>query len=120
MDSILIRNLAVSAIIGVYPEERLTPQTVIINAELSLDLTRASVSDDFRDALNYAELESGIRQLAGSSGFFLLEKLAGEIAAYCLSFEPVQRVEITVDKPGAPRFAESIAVRIVRSREQGS
>jgi dihydroneopterin aldolase len=54
--------------------------------------------------------------LVESSGFLLIERMAGEIASLCLAHEGVRQVRVTVDKPGALRFARSVAVEIVRTR----
>ena len=48
------------------------------------------------------------------------EALAQDVACICLENPPIQRVDVTVDKPGALRFARSVAVEIVREREAGS
>jgi dihydroneopterin aldolase/D-erythro-7,8-dihydroneopterin triphosphate epimerase len=42
--------------------------------------------------------------------------LAQRIADICLEDERIERVEVTVEKPGALRFARTVAVRIVRDR----
>jgi len=53
-----------------------------------------------------------------ASTFHLCENLASHIADVCLGFERVQEVEVTVDKPGALRFARSVAVQITRKRSE--
>ena len=50
-----------------------------------------------------------------ASTFFLVEKLAAEIARICLSDDRVERAVVRVDKPGALRFARSVAVEIERT-----
>ncbi len=47
----------------------------------------------------------------------MIEKLAEEIAKVCLDDSKVQKVDVTVDKPGALRYTRSVAVEIVRTRE---
>ena len=44
----------------------------------------------------------------------LVERLAERIADICLDSPGVQRVRVRVDKPGALRFARSVAVEIDR------
>jgi dihydroneopterin aldolase/D-erythro-7,8-dihydroneopterin triphosphate epimerase len=39
-----------------------------------------------------------------------------ELADICLADERVASVEISVEKPGALRFARSVGIRITRSR----
>ncbi|MBF0382667.1 MAG: dihydroneopterin aldolase, partial [Magnetococcales bacterium] len=51
-----------------------------------------------------------------ASSFYLVERLASQIADLALGDERVERVEVTVEKPGALRFARSVGVTIERSR----
>ena len=45
-DIIHIQNIRVNAILGLYPEERVSPQDFIVSAKLYLDLKKAGASDD--------------------------------------------------------------------------
>lgn len=116
MDRIFIRDLRVRCIIGIYPHERREKQDVVINLVLEGDFARACQSDDIDDAINYKTLKKRILRLVEKSGFFLVERLAGAIAEACLKDKRVTRVTVTLDKPGALRFARSVAVEITRSR----
>ena len=47
----------------------------------------------------------------------LVEKLAGEIASLGLGFSgAIERIRVSVEKPGAIRFARSVGVTIERTR----
>ena len=70
-DTILIRDLDCSCIIGIFEEERKRRQTVRINAEVFTDLSKAGASDDFNDALNYSEVEEYLKKTAENTEFFL-------------------------------------------------
>jgi D-erythro-7,8-dihydroneopterin triphosphate epimerase len=52
------------------------------------------------------------------SGFQLIESLAERIADIALSNDKVQQVVVTIDKPGALRFAKASAVEITRKKER--
>ena len=45
-DEIEVQKIRVNAILGLYPEERISPQDIIISAKLYLDLAKAGQSDD--------------------------------------------------------------------------
>ena len=118
MDKIIIRNLEVDTIIGIFEHERLNRQNVLINCEVSLDLNKAGESDDFKDALNYSEVEEILYQTAKNSKFFLVEKLAAVMADKVMELDPtVKAVKIIVDKPNAAKYAQAIAIEINRSRK---
>lgn len=116
MDRIHIRDLALRGIIGVYPEERRQKQDLLINVALEGDWRRPGRTDRLADAVDYKGLKRSILDLVESSAFQLLESLAERIAALCLRAPRVRRCTVTVDKPGALRFARSVAVEITRAR----
>jgi len=116
MDKIYIRDLLLRCIVGIYPEERENKQDVIINIEMTCDLSAAAASDQIEDTVNYKAVKKEIMALVENSAFLLIERMAGEIASVCLDHPGVFQVRVTVDKPGALRFARSVAVEVVRSR----
>jgi dihydroneopterin aldolase/D-erythro-7,8-dihydroneopterin triphosphate epimerase len=116
MDKIYIRDLAVRCIIGIFPEERHAKQEVLINICMETDLQAAGRSDDLNDTVDYKRLKKMTLAMVEQSRFQLIESLAEKTAEICLSDEKVQRVTVTVDKPGALRFARSAAVEVVRIR----
>ncbi len=115
-DQIHIRDLLLRAIIGINDEERRDRQDVLINVTLYADLRKPGVSDAIQDAVNYRTLTKRIIQMVENSQFYLVEKLAAEIAAICLADPGVERVQVRVEKPGALRFARSVGVEIDRTR----
>lgn len=116
MDKIYIRDMLLRCIIGIYPEERTNKQDVLINICLHADLSAACEKDDFARAVDYKRVKQDVVQLVEESNFFLIEALAQEIARVSCRDERVVQVDVTVDKPGALRFARSVAVEISRKR----
>jgi dihydroneopterin aldolase/D-erythro-7,8-dihydroneopterin triphosphate epimerase len=116
IDQIHIKDLLLRAIVGINEEERRNRQDVLINLVLDVDMSQAGESDDIDHAVNYRTLTKRIIQLVETSQFFLVEKLASEIAAICLEDTRVERVLVTVEKPGALRFARSVGVSIERGQ----
>jgi len=116
LDRIHIRDLLVRCIVGIYPDERREKQDVIINIVLHVDLSNAGKSDDIEDTVNYKTIKKSVLVMVQQSEYLLLEKLADEIAQIALNESLVQRVDVSIDKPGALRFARSVAVEISRIR----
>lgn len=117
LDRIRIKDLLLRCIVGINPDERKNKQDVLINLTLFADLRKPCATDDIDDTVNYKTIKNRIIELVESSSFFLVEKLAEEIARECLANPAVQTVEVAVDKPGALRFARSVGVEIVRTRQ---
>ncbi len=114
MDTIYIRDLTARCIIGIYPVERRNKQEVILNIALRGDFRRAAKSDRIGDAINYKTIKNDVLKLVERSRFNLVERLAERVAAVCLRARGVKEVTVTLNKPGALRFARSVAVEITR------
>jgi dihydroneopterin aldolase/D-erythro-7,8-dihydroneopterin triphosphate epimerase len=117
-DQIHIKDLRLRAIIGINAEERRDWQDVLINITLDTDTRAAAQSDDINDAIDYRSLTKQVIQLVENSHYYLVEKLAAEIAALCLQDGRVARASVTVEKPGALRFARSVGVALQRERDE--
>jgi len=117
-DQIQIKDLLLRAIIGINEEERLKRQDVLINIVLYADTQAAGASDAIEDAVNYRTITKRVIKRVEESEFYLVEKLAAEIAAICLEDPLVESARVRVEKPGALRFAGSVGVEIHRARHQ--
>jgi FolB domain-containing protein len=115
MDRIFIKDLLVRCVLGLTDEERREKQDVLINVVLFVDLARAGRSDRAEDTVDYRALKKEIFAAAEASEYHLAEALAERVANVCLA-HGVERVQVTVEKPGALRFARSVAVEIERGR----
>lgn len=116
-DTLFIKDLLVRTVLGVSAEERRDRQDVLISVELITDTSAPGRSDDLADAVNYRTIAKQILALADKSAFQLVEKFAEEIALICLDDARVRRASVTVEKPGALRFARSVGVSIDRDRD---
>lgn len=119
LDKIHIRDLVLRCIIGINPHERDQRQDVVINITMHADLRQAGRSDNIDDTVNYKTIKRKVVDLVENSSCLLVEHLAQQIADTCLVDQRVQRVEVTLDKPGALRYARSVAVQIMRERSDG-
>lgn len=118
MDRVLIKDLVVSGIIGINPDERINKQDICVNVVMSVDTSLAAASDDISDAVNYRTISKRIIALIENGKPLLVERLVQEIADLCLEDVRVNEVEVTVEKPGALRHARSVGISIVRSRTE--
>ncbi len=118
-DRIEIKDLLLRTIIGINSDERHDRQDVLINLALYTDTRPAGRSDELRDTLDYRALTKRVITLVEESRFYLVERLAAAIADLCLEDARVERVSVTVEKPGALRFARSVGVTIDRGRSDG-
>lgn len=117
-DRIKINDLSVRAIIGTEDYERETRQELLLNLTLFTDVKKAGKTDELQYTVDYSQLKEKIVEMIDQSNFQLIEALAEEIARIALSYERVEKVKVTVGKPGALNLASSAEVQIVRESSQ--
>lgn len=117
LDRIVIRDLSVRGIVGINPQERTTPQEILVNVVLFVDTRPAARSDDIADAVNYRTVNKAMIRHLEEGRPMLVERLAAELVDICFAVdERIRAVEMTVEKPGALRAARSVGITIRRSR----
>ena len=117
-DRIHIRDLRLRCLVGAGDEERAQRQAVSVNVTLYLDLGRPCLSDELEDTVDYQALHERIIAEVEARSFRLIERLAGSVAEICLESSQIERVDVTVDKPGALARARSVAVELTRAKEE--
>ena len=118
MDTIYIKGISAKGIIGTLLPERQRVQKVIVDVSIDCDLRKAGKTDALADTLDYKALTEQITALIKNSRFFLIEKLASEIAKLCLKDKRTKSVRVTVTKPDALKNAQGAAIEIYRNRGQ--
>ena len=107
-----IVDLQVRTIIGTHPWERKNKQGLILNISLEYDATKASRSDDLKDALDYEAIAKDVIRTVESSRCLLLEKLAAKVISKMKTYKGLQRVSLRIDKPQALAEARCISYQM--------
>lgn len=116
MDKILIKDLLIRGVIGISDREREQPQDILVNIEISADITATGRSDNVDDSVNYRTIAKKVLAHTETIKRYTVEALAEDIAKLCLEDKKVQSVLVRVEKPGAVRFSRSVGVEIVREQ----
>jgi len=116
-DVIEIDNLRLRCIIGFSSHERKDKQDVVISLRIKTDMRRAGETDNPDDTFNYRTVTKAIIGHVEESTYYLVEKLAAEIARICVVDHHAPWVQVRVHKPGALRFSDSVGVVIERTPE---
>ena len=116
MDKIFITDLLVRGIIGISDKERAQPQDILINVILFCDSSKAAISDNISECVNYRTVAKRILAHIEKTNRYTVEALAGDIAILCFEENGVEKVNIKVEKPGAVRFARSVGIEIERNK----
>jgi len=113
-DSIAIKNIEVSCLIGINPDEKINPQSIIINLKLFTSFEKASQSDQIEDTVNYSTLVKSIKEFISKSKFNLLEAMGEKLSQKILEDKKIKEVEIEIIKPDALTNSEKVSIIIQR------
>ncbi len=112
-----LKDLRVECIVGIYPHERATTQTVMLDIELDYDFAPPAASDAMADVVDYDGVASSVTELLQEARFQLIETMAERVAAVLLARVLVATaVRIEVRKPAAVPAAACSFVRVERRR----
>jgi FolB domain-containing protein len=114
-DKIFIKDLLLRGIIGINEWEREKEQDIVINVVMTYDTTKSAETDNIDYTLNYRSVCKQIIDLVENSSYFLVERLADEIAKICIVENDAKEVLVRVEKPQALRFADSVGIEIIRT-----
>jgi dihydroneopterin aldolase len=118
-DSIFLRQSRFPCHIGITPEERATPQDVLIDVELAMDLSAAGRSDSIKDTMDYREVWALLNTCIREQEFHLVEALVTQVGDLLLErFERVTSVTISATKPAAlaAKGVGEVGVRLTVTR----
>lgn len=116
MDTIFISELKVSAKLGVPDWERLSPQTIILDIEIGVDLSAACKSDAIADTIDYGAVVARIHETLKTNSFKLVEALAEHLCELIFTEFGAKTVKIKVAKPGILGGLKALGVVIMRGK----
>jgi dihydroneopterin aldolase len=102
MDKIIAKGMRFQGCHGVLPQEKIVPQSFVVDLVIYHDLRMAGMSDHLNDTVSYDEVFHHVKRIVEQETFQLIEALAEDIAASLLCCFPIEGVEVTVYKPDAP------------------
>jgi dihydroneopterin aldolase len=118
-DYVSIRDLAVSAVIGVHPWEREIEQTLVVSVDMvpeTADVAKAAASDDLADALDYSAVAETITAVLRDGKFRLIETAAERVAGRLLADFGLSWLRLELRKP-ITTGAYTAIISIERARE---
>jgi 7,8-dihydroneopterin aldolase/epimerase/oxygenase len=118
-----LRDMVLTANIGVHPHEHAKPQRVRINVDLGVEddgalrLSRSPVGrDELARVVDYEKVADRVRSIVAAGHIRLVETLAERIAEACLADSRVNSARVRVEKLDIFADATSAGVEIERRR----
>jgi len=101
MNKVILRELQVPAVIGVYAHEQSITQTLSVTLSYTLSqpfLETCVTSDKLDDTVDYANIRQEILQFASGTHCLLLETFAYRLAEFLKNRFPFETVKVAVTK----------------------
>ena len=98
-DTVSLRDLRVSTVIGVHDWERESEQTLVFAVDMPADVARAAAHDDLADTLDYSAVARTVRTVVTEGKFQLIETAAESVAQRLLAGHGLAWVRVEVAKP---------------------
>jgi dihydroneopterin aldolase len=114
MDKIFIKGLEINTVIGVYPEEKIIKQPIVLDIKLYCDISKAALTDEIKNAVDYHKISEDIYTFVQHSSFELIETLAEACAQKLLANPGVKKVRVKLSKPEALDKAKNVGLIIKR------
>jgi 7,8-dihydroneopterin aldolase/epimerase/oxygenase len=111
---VFVRDLECLAPIGIYEQEKLKPQRIIVNIDLSVE--EGSGDDDISHVVSYEIVVKKVETILAEGHTNLVETLCEKIAQACLKDKRVLAARVRVEKPDIIPNARSVGVEIERGR----
>ena len=114
MDIIFIEGFRLSTLIGIYPREKVVPQTIEMSLDIGTSTVQAGGSDDIGDTIDYAVVVERLRTELAAQHFNLLETLAEYVARRLIDGFGARWVRVSIAKLGMVRDVRRVGVTIER------
>jgi dihydroneopterin aldolase len=117
LGTVSIRELRISCIVGVYPDERKREQDLFVDADLEFDFARVAASDHLADTVDYTTVAAELTEFVRAERFQILETLAQRACVRILESHPiVRRCRLVIRKPAAVAHAQGAVVTVEQER----
>jgi dihydroneopterin aldolase len=115
---VFVRDLDLRALIGIHEREKLEPQRIIVNIDLSVREGEGPKDDDIGHVVSYEIVVKKVEAIIAAGHINLVETLCERIAASCLTDKRVVAARVRVEKPDVIANARSVGVEIERTRSR--
>ena len=115
---VFIRDLILSASIGIHPHERETKQSLCINISVAVEAHNTTKNHKIEDVVCYETLANKVRDMVGRGHIDLVETLADDIAGQLLTDIRIKMIRVRIEKPDAITDTRSVGVEIERRNTQ--
>ena len=114
---VFVRDLTLLALIGIHDAEKIKPQRIVVNIDLSVqEGGTGPLPDDISHVVSYEIIVKKCEAIVADGHVNLVETLAEKFADACLKDKRVVAARVRIEKPDIIPNARSVGVEIERVR----
>ena len=117
-DTINITQLKSPTIVGIHPWEKINPQVIFIDAQLTLPKQHKPTKDQIDTTIDYSHVTNNIVTYCKKNQFNLIESLANQLCQHLLETFDCPKIILTIHKPQAIPNCQNISLTIERNQTQ--
>ncbi len=94
-----LKNIETQIFLGIEEQEKNTKQKILISLSFDFDTSKAEMSDDITDTLNYLPIQKFIKNFPKEKKFNLLEKLHRDLSnKLSENFSDLKNITLQIEK----------------------
>jgi FolB domain-containing protein len=98
MEQIILKEISVTAHLGVTDKEKVKKQKILITVSIVPDFQFNSLNDSIDNTVNYSDIRGDIINIISTNRFNLIETAAGKIASHIKNNYPVKNLAVVIKK----------------------
>lgn len=114
MDKVIIRDLRIETIVGLYSWERVARQVLWLDIDLATCIRQAAMDEDLTHTIDYSAVCEAVNRMVQAEEFQLIETLAENVAAMIQQTFGVTWVKLAVYKVDVLTHVRRVGIEIER------
>ena len=114
--TVFIKDFIIDEIIGFYEHEKIKKQKIKFNIILDVDQNTIPNEKDIKSIVDYEKITNELENLVKGKKYNFLESLAEDSFKEIFEDKRINAVTIKIEKPDAIKNAESVGVKVFKTR----
>ena len=115
--TVFIKNFIIQEIIGFHQHEKIKKQKIIFNLVIDVNQNTVPNDSDLNSIIDYEKITNKLKNLTKNKNYNFLESLAEDSFKEIFEDKRINSVTIKIEKPEAIKNAESVGVKVFKTRE---
>ena len=114
--SVFIKDFTIQETIGIHEHEKIKKQKIKFNIVIDVNQNTLPDEKDIKSIVDYEEITNKLKNLAKNKKYNFLESLAEDSFKEIFEDKRINAVTIKIEKPDAIKNAESVGVKVFKTR----